>query len=342
MPISLTGMESSTPKLRFAWKPLLVQSQIVGLLVLAQFQLNSWTDQKPDPVTPDRAVLFFLLFAGVNFLVMFAGDRLARKRGIWKRSHYMVLGGVASTAAHAVALAPASYVQAARDGIVFALILLPLLIGAATAFLMHRSLGYAVEGDDPQALQQKVSGESANGAVHKTDLAEYYDGPLQVRTSAMAAVIASLAGGAVFVFIQLVGLSDGLLPREATPPLFSQNPILFALYGICGCAVFFYVFVMRSHAFLQRRAKTELKSYALAGVFVPAGFAMAYIALMGPLGFIFVLPWVLPAVAAMIAYHRLAGFEPLDIPDDIEVRDPRAMLPADHIRRRVRRVVRAD
>jgi hypothetical protein len=334
-------MDNAPPKLRFAWKPLLMQSQIVGMLALAQFALNAWTNQKPDPASPDKLVLFALLFAGVNFAVMFAGDWLARRKGLWRRSHYMALGAVAATAAHAVALAPAAYVQAAREGILFALVLVPPLIGAVTAFLMHLSLGYAAEGDDPQALARSA-GNGADSAVHDTGLAEYYEGPLQVRSSPMAAVLASLAGSALYVFVTLVGLSDGFLPADAMPPLFRHNPVLFALYGICGCALPFYVMVMRSHSFLQRRAKVELKSYALAGVVVPGGFALALIALMGPMGFIFVLPWVLPAVVAMSVYHRFAGFEPLDIPADIEVRDPRAMLPADHIRRRVRRVVRAD
>ena len=80
-------------------------------------------------------------------------------------------------------------------------------------------------------------------------------------------------------------------------------------------------------------------SYALAGVVVPLGFALMLLALMGPFGVMVVLPWVLPSVVAMSVYHRLAGFEPLALPQDIEVRDPRNMLPADHVRRRVKRAV---
>ena len=60
---------------------------------------------------------------------------------------------------------------------------------------------------------------------------------------------------------------------------------------------------------------------------------------MGPFGVMVVLPWVLPSVVAMVSYYRLAGFEPLALPSDIEVSDPRTMLAADHVRRRVRRVV---
>jgi hypothetical protein len=335
-------MAHHSPRLRFAWKPLLVQSQIVGILVLAQFQLSAWLDQKPDPSTPDRIILFFALFAGVNLAVMLAGDRLFRKRDWWQRSAYCALGGLASSVAHVVALAPAAYVVAWRDGILLALVLVPVLIGAATAFLMHKSLGYAPEGDDPQALSRKVYGRkaAAPAAVHDIGTAEYFEGPLQVRTSAMATLVAALAGSTLYVFISLVGLSDGQLPADAMPPLFRANPILFAIYGIIGLSVLFYVFVSRSHAFLQRRGKDSLKSYALAGVVVPLGFALALLTLMGPFGLLMVLPWVLPSVLAMATYHRVAGFEPLDLPDDIEVSDPRTMLPADHVRRRVRRVVR--
>jgi hypothetical protein len=130
------------------------------------------------------------------------------------------------------------------------------------------------------------------------------------------------------------------LPADAMPPLSRANPILFAIYGIIGVSVLFYIFISRSHSFLQRRGKDSLKSYALAGVVVPLGFALALLALMGPFGPLIVLPWILPSVLAMATYHRIAGFEPLDLPDDIEVSDPRTMLPADHVRRRVRRVVR--
>ncbi|RYD87600.1 MAG: hypothetical protein EOP50_20500, partial [Sphingobacteriales bacterium] len=92
-------MDSQTARLRFAWKPMLVQSQIVGILVLAQFQLNAWLGQKPDPTTPDKAILYFLLFAGLNFAVVFAGDRLFRKLGWWQRTAYCGLGALASSVA---------------------------------------------------------------------------------------------------------------------------------------------------------------------------------------------------------------------------------------------------
>ena len=139
-------------QLRFAWKPLLVQSQLIGLLVLAQFQTSMWTTHAAQRLTLDRMFLYFLLFAGVNFVVIAAGDGLARKMGWWQRTPYLLIGAAASTVAHVVALAPGGYVEAWRNGVIALILAIPLLLGAATAFLMHRGLGYSTEGDDPQAL----------------------------------------------------------------------------------------------------------------------------------------------------------------------------------------------
>ena len=330
-------------ELRFAWKPLLVQSQIIGLLVLAQFQTSMWTTHAAQRLTLDRMFLYFLLFAGVNFVVIAAGDGLARKMGWWQRSAYLLIGAAASSAAHAVALAPGGYVEAWRNGVILLILAIPLLLGAATAFLMHRGLGYSTEGDDPQALAEatKPAAEEAQAAsaVHDTATASYYEGPLQVRTSAMAAWVAAFIASSLYSLTVMFSLGDGLLPPDAMPPLYHENPALMALVGIGVYSLFFYLFVRKAHGFLQARGKDQMRSYALAGVFVPMGLALMLLALMGPFAIMVVLPWVLPSVLAMVTYHRLAGFEPLALPSDIEVRDPRNLLAADHVRRRVRRVV---
>jgi fatty acid desaturase len=331
-------------KLRFAWKPLLVQSQIMGLIVLAQFQTNMWTTQQVQRLTIDRMFLYFLLFAAVNFAVVYVGNRLARRGGQWKRRRYLAIGAVAATAAHAVALAPGAYVDTWRNGVVLLLIFFPALLGAATAYLMHLSLGYADDGDDPHALASEIAGEGSdsNAAVHDIGTAAYYEGPLQVRTSSMAAVVAAFVGSAIYALTVMFSLTDGLLPDDAMPPLYHDNPALMALMAIGFYAIFFYVFIRKAHAFLQARGKDKMLSYALAGVFVPMGFAAMLLALMGPFGIMVVLPWVVPSVVAMVSYHRHAGFEPLALPRDIEVGDPRTMLPADHIRRRVERIIPVD
>jgi hypothetical protein len=328
-------------KLRFAWKPLLVQSLIVGLAVFIQYWLNAWTSQRVRVGTLDGMAIHFLLFASVNFAVFYVGDRIARRRGWSRRTVYMAIGAAASSCAHVVGLAPAAYVAAAADGIILLLVAIPLLVGAATAFLLHLSLGYSAEGDDPHALAASVSGETvqSGGAFHDIGSAQYYDGPLQIRTSSMAGLWAALAGSSLYSVTVMFSFSDNLLPAGAMPPLYRNNPMLAVIGAACVYTPLFYLFVMKSHSFLQARQKDSMKSYVLAGLFVPLGFALAFTALMGPFGILMVLPWILPSCVAMIAYYRLAGFEPLALPGDIEVSDPRALLPADHVRRRARRIV---
>ena len=155
----------------------------------------------------------------------------------------------------------------------------------------------------------------------------------------MAAFVAALIASSLYSLTVMLSLTDGVLPADAMPPLYRQNPALMALVGIGFYSVFFFLFIRKAHGFLQARGKDRMRSYALAGVFVPMAFVLMLLALMGPFAVMVVLPWVVPSVLGMVCYHRLAGFEPLALPSDIEVADPRTMLAADHVRRRVRRVV---
>jgi hypothetical protein len=45
------------------------------------------------------------------------------------------------------------------------------------------------------------------------------------------------------------------------------------------------------------------------------------------------------AAASLALYRRLAGLEPVGLPDDVLVRDPRALVAADHPARRYHRVI---
>jgi hypothetical protein len=338
-------------KLRFAWKPFLVQSQIVALLVFVQFQTNMWTTQIVRPMSPDQMLLHFALFFGLSLIVALACDRYGRSKGLWKRSAYVLIGALSASITHFVALAPGGYVRAIDEGHLLVILVIPLLLGGATGFLLHKSLGYSTEDDDPLLLEQTVGKAAASQApigvatslgLINSGSAEYYDGPLQVRTSGWAALVAALAGSAVYSIVTTLTLYDGALPMDALPPVFRNNPALGMLLASAVFTLPFFVFVRKSHDFLQARGKDGIKSYALAGLFVPLGFGLMLLALMGPFGVMVILPWIVPSVIAMITYHRVAGFEPLALPSDIEVRDRRTMLPANHVRRRVRRVVPAE
>jgi hypothetical protein len=327
-------------KLAFSWRPFVAQSLAVGLFVFLEWQTNVWTTKVVRAETLDRLVLPLIGFALVNLVVLLAGDRVARKLGRSDRGTYIAIGVLAASASHAVALAPAAYTTAAANGAVTLLIAVPALLGAAMGFLLHRSLGFSIEGDEPEALAGTVAeGKGGSTAYAATTGAEYYSGPLQVRDSSMAALIAAAIGSTLYMFMQALAESqDHFLAGMVSPKAFGSMPTMF-LTGIFVFVLPFYIFVRKAHAFLQARGKAELKSYLLAGLVVPGLFFLGFLALLGPFALLFVLPWILPSIAAMAAYHRLAGMEPLSLPDDIEVSDRRTLIATDHPRRQTRRIV---
>lgn len=327
-------------KLAFSWRPFVQQSFAMALFVMLQWYTNVWTTKAIRDVTLDRIVIPLIGFALLNVAVMLAGDRLARKFGRADRVTYCALGAIAGSAVHAVALAPAAYTTAAENGAISLLIAVPALLGAAMGFLLHRSLGFAVDGDEPEVLADAVASHPDGvPAFARTEGAEYYSGPLQVRDSSMAALIAAVIGSTLYMFMQALAESQShFLSGIVSPEAFGSMPTMF-LSGIFAFILPFYIFVRKAHAFLQVRGKAELQSYVKAGLVVPGLFFLGFLALLGPFALLFVLPWILPSMAAMGVYHRLAGMEPLSLPDDIEVSDLRTLISANHPRRQMRRIV---
>lgn len=327
-------------KLAFSWRPFVQHSLAIGLFAFLQWQTNIWMSKVVRIATLDRLLIPLAGFALVNFAVLIAGDRLARKLGRSDRSTYIIISAIAASAAHAVALAPAAYTTAVDRGTVSLLLAVPALLGAAMGFLLHRSLGYAIAGDEPEALAAVVGSGTETAPAHAiTESAEYYSGPLQVRDSSMAALIAAVTGSSLFIFTQ--ALSEMYVPflgGMVSPKAFGSPATLF-LTAIASLTLPFFIFVKKAHAFLQSRGKVELRSYAKAGLFVPGLFFLGLFALLGPFAIMVVLPWILPSMAAIAVYHRLAGFEPLSLPEDIEVSDRRTLIAADHPRRHARRIV---
>src|SRR3982751_604770 len=328
-------------KLAFSWRPFVLQSLTMALIVFVQWQTNIWTTKLVRAATFDRLLLPLAGFALLNLALVMGGDRIARWLGRSDRVIYMLIAAVAALVVHLVALAPAAYNAAVTQGIVSVLIVVPLVLGAATVFLLHRTLGYSVEGDEPDRLLAAAGepGGEARAAYAATESAEYYSGPLQVCNSSMAALIAAATGSALFIATEALGeMYSPFLSTMISPKAFG-SPATFFLSGIVSLTLPFYIFVKKSHAFLQARGKAELKSYIKAGLFVPGLFLLGLFALLGPFAVMVVIPWILPSMAAIAVYHRLAGFEPLALPDDIEVKDRRTLIAANHPRRQTRRIV---
>ena len=126
-------------KLAFSWRPFVQHSIAMALFVFLQWETNVWTTKIARTATLDSMVLPILGFTFLTLAVTVGGDRLARKLGRSDRLTYILIGALSGSITHAVALAPAAYEVAARDGAISLLIAVPALLGAAMGFLLHRS-----------------------------------------------------------------------------------------------------------------------------------------------------------------------------------------------------------
>ena len=344
------------PDIRFDRPAMARASVLVGvatwITVLARVRVRDMTAW-----TIDDSVVRVLLVA-VGFAILFVlGVKQLRKRHIRSSLAFAGLGVVSCLPPFLAANGWSYLTDSASNGIMSLMILLPTLIGGASGFLYHRSAGYETDCDDVDALAAKVSqgeidqatgvigpdpsGAQANAfgrragppAYVATETAEYYSGPLQVSDSPGARWLAAFSGAALHVFLQTMGaLGDNFhIPIRKE----WDNPALIVGLGVVGGTVLNAAFIKLVASILRKFDKTSLLSFAFAGLVTPWIFGLP----LGPAGWFMALGVFIPFGFAMTVFHILAGFEPKSLPDDIVVKDRRALVGADHARRRMARVI---
>lgn len=304
-----------------------------GLVITAQdsSSLDAW--------------VIMALACGTLYAIQFAiGHGQLRKRAIGSRKAYAVLGALAALAPFLIAMGHGPLTLAVQKGSLSALLLCPLAAGALVGFLYHRRAGYEIEGDDPAALAAAVGvndsdNPHASGTV-RTDQAEYFDGPLVVRSSLGANAIAALLAGGAFVLATTLSAWTDPYQSPLSEFMARNGPGRTILQGVLGTAIPIMILLGLTHGFLRARGKHSYRDYALAGLVGPVVFSVL-IAMTGVswLAFLYLLQFLAPSLIAMLAYRRLAGLEPAPLPDDIEVSDRRTLVGADHVRRRMVRVI---
>lgn len=270
------------------------------------------------------------------------------------------------------------FAEASKSGVAVIVILLAAAVGSLIGFVHFRSVGFDIEGDDPEALKQLLekktpsgpslplttaTAESSIGADQlfgtpssqpvstddnshvSTGESEYFDGPLQVVTSRQAMFVASLLGGLFYALYQtmIFGMfaqsEGGLSTGEITSYVFgtrADSSLLGSLVfgGFLGL-ILLPLPVYGGHLFARSKNWTSYKHYGLIGLIMPIliGLAIFIVGVFITIGFA-------PALAiSMIVYRKLAGLEPADLPEDIQVSDRRNLVGKDHVRRRYSRLV---
>jgi hypothetical protein len=326
---------------------------------------------EPAAMSIDAIAIKLALSGGVYLALFGLAHLLLSRLKVTSWPLYIAAGAVAFLTTFQFTGGRVLVPMASENGMISLLYAVPVIWGAMMGFIYRRSAGVDAEGDDPHRLQAMLTGgpKTSIGGVRNaflngepvagfgrrslvpaapmvsedaahvaTEAAEYYDGPLQVRTSAGAVLIAGLSAGIVWGIIE--GLYFGSAGGKGLAQLFTQQGFLSfmainlgakAVLGLIALPVFIYI----GHLVARSRGQTSYAGYALYGALVPIGIGL----LMFVFGVVMMAAYAIPTAIAMLFYRYLAGLEPKALPEDVEVRDRRTLVGANHARRRYGRVI---
>jgi hypothetical protein len=316
---------------RTDWQVLVLVSGTAGVLVgIASWQRAVVTGAAP---TFDGLVLASLAGTAIFAAVLAGGHFAARDKARGRRGYYAVAGALAGLLSFAGSGGAALIEIAAEQQLVSLALGLPLVIGALLGIVYDSGAG--IEDRDEarvEAIEQALEGsEGAEPALIDTGEDQYFSGPMQVRFSlslmfASGALLGLILAGIGF----LLTLSGALISGEFLGEATAARVVGMTVAVTIGTGVLMVLPTLLGHY-----AATFFKART-AGAYVGYGF-LANIALGLVTGvFLVAAPF---AAATLALYRRLAGIEPVGLPDDIRVRDPRALVAADHPARRYHRVV---
>lgn len=317
-------------------------------------------------VTADQVVAGIAMPAVITGIIFLMAHLFMRELPQGRRSAYAGAGAAATLAGFFSVMSSDLLDATLERGVLSIVVALVAGTGAIAGFVHYRSAGFEFDDDESSKLGAKHdlemsrresyvlngdvqwAGDSGMSPDSSDDLAhiatqddEFFDGPLQVITSQSALVTAALIGGVVWtvtMFLVMTVFSRSGFEKIATDVL---DGSMFTRVGqslIFGCLVALFVLtpiIYGTHLVARMRGKWTMGSYVFYGAMAPIAIGLALF-IVG----VAVTVQFVPAMAvAMGVYYRLAGLEPVDLPDDIEVRDRRALVGANHVRRRYRRIV---
>ena len=292
-------------------------------------------------------MLGYVLIGAVFFLIPFViAHVLLHAVGIGRRGWYMAAGALSALIAF-LAHGGLDTLERGADQSQAAMLAIPLGVGMALGFVYHASAGRVRpqqrdllaralgKRQDPRDLRAPGHAE----AVVEHEGAAYFSGPLEVRNSLPAVLIASLFGAAVWPLLWLPAVALGWdwafkfsfpFPAGAVP-----NGLELIGYLVMAGMVVLPVPVFLAHKIAVGLKQTSVAAYAAIGLATPIGIGLCLFIV----GAFFLWPWSLPCALAAAAYRQLAGIGPAALPEDIIVDDRALLVNADHVTRTHARVV---
>lgn len=337
--------------------------------------------------TPDTTLIYgataglaySLIFAGIHFILFYAR--------VGMRAAYAANGAIACMIVFGVWLGGDKLMEMAEQGVAIVTFIVPAALGGLVGFLYHINAGYSATGDDPHRLDailrdvrsglpgfgDAMSGNSGSLSSNPdsnaqlsddqahvvAEQAEYYSGPVQVRTSFGTMLVSAIVGTMFYSFgAAFMAFAAWLSPSKKTAeniadqfsdrlnPFFGVDGVesalqVFASYGAGSLIIAFtmaipFAFVIYCcHMIARMRDATSYTQYAVIGFVAPPvlGLLLFFV-------FFFVgVQMAFPCAIAMLFYRKHAGLEPKHVAEDIEVRDRRNLVGANHVRRKYGRVI---
>jgi hypothetical protein len=318
---------------------------IGALLVLVAFHgvmsalgLGVFLADKIEPPSPDRALLMFVMRVGLDAALLAGGHYALRSYWLATRTAYALMGAAAAAISYSIALSCNLDMMPPLAGTHLTAALLPMLVGVIAASLYAQFAG--------RELVQGAPGRSADNAAPSAPKPPVtFDGPVQVRTSVVATLIASTVPAATVALI--IAPFAGMLMHKFDPGTF-QNlfwanqinravlPAYFFMFTLFATAIPSAIIVGIIHGIARAARRTRGVDYAAIGAGV---VTIALLAMLIWLPLFFFLPFVIVGALMGAIYRRFAGIEPLALPEAVLATDPATLVGEDDPSRRTRVVI---
>lgn len=318
-------VNNSVRALLVALIPLAMAHAVLTALAL----LGSQASQPNDLPTPDKVLMLYVARLAADGALLFAGHSMLRQRAISSRPAYTLMGGAMAAAGYAIAIR--NNLLSPEVGILLTSGLLPIIAGMIAGFLYGQFAGLAPARRFPPLSDEGLA----------TSLA--FDGPIRVRTSVAAIVIAAMMPS-VLTTILSISLAS-LLPGFVSYMSSGSNPVIAAalpaqlfLTFLVASIVPSAIFVLCLHQIARALRCHRALAYAAMGGLI-AAFCAYLLSPMVPLAPASRLMIVAAAYGSIMGalYRRFAGLEP--VPEAVIATDPQALVGADHPARRQHRVI---
>jgi hypothetical protein len=286
--------------------------------------------------SPDHVLALYVVQLAIDTTFLFAGHMVLRERAVSGRLAYALMGGAMAAFSYAVVLRNGLLLAPPSSGSEITAGLLPTFAGMIAGFLYCQFAGLA-----PARVWPRFSAE---GLITSCT----FDGPLRVRTSVAATVLAAIIPAALIAILSFTFFSmflpPFLMPGGSAPIILAAIPAEMFLTMLTVTIVPSGIFVICVHHVARALHRSRGLEYAVLGGLMGSlcGIVIApFMALSSPATFLLILAFGFGAIMGA-SYRRFAGLEPEPLPEPVIVTDVNTLVSADHSSRQGHGVVFTD